>query len=332
MRLSTTNVIGLILGFAVSTILATSAWAQPGPHFGPWSALEPVSVVNTDDNEMACSISHDGLRLYFQRGVPGNIWVSHRESTKADWGEPVMLPDTINTAANEVQAFESIDGHWLYFGSNRPGGLGGMDIWVSWRQNKHDDTAWEAPVNVSAVNTAGFENAPMLFVDECTGTTQLYFGAAPGPGGTQPFADIYMSTLGPTGFGSPVAVSELNVAGYLDGKPWLRRDGLEIFFVSYRNGPGPMVTGAIYSATRESTEEPWSDPFIAIGRSASGEPGDAWITTPVLSWDAQTLYVGVNQMTGTDNGDIYVAHREKVTGRRSIDLAPFEPARSYRFK
>lgn len=318
MKHTITIIFGRIAAMAIALFLLSgfsSVFAQSaGPHFGPWSALEPITILNTADVEMACSISHDGLRLYIQRGVSSDIWVSHRESTKADWEEPEMLPDTINTSANEAQAFESVDGHWLYFGSNRTGGMGGMDIWVSWRKDKHDDTAWEAPVNVSALNTAGFENGPMLFFDKVTGTTQMYFASAPGAGGTQPFADIYMSNLGPTGFGVPVAVSELNVEGYLDGKPWLRRDGLEIFFVSYRGGSGPMVTGAVYSATRESTGDPWSDPFIAVGRTAAGQPGDKWITTPVLSWDAQTLYVGVNQTTGSDYGDIYVAHREKVRG------------------
>ena len=308
-------VLGLIASFVIVPCCVSSVSAQTrGPHFGPWSSLEPVTVVNSSvPIEYPSGISHDGLRLYIQR-TPGDIWVSHRDSTDADWQTPILLPSTINTAANEAQAFESIDGHWLFFGSSQPGGLGGMDIWASWRKNKNDDMAWEAPVNVYAVNSAGFENGPMLFFDDSTGATQMYFASAPGVGGTQPFADIYMSTLGPNGFGSPVAVSELNGAGYLDGKPWVRRDGLEIFFVSYRLGP-PMNTGAIYSATRKSTDEPWSDPFIAINVLPAGQPGDRWITTPVLSWDGSELYVAANQ-PGTDNGDVYVAPREKVKGRK----------------
>lgn len=316
MKFPARYVLGLIASLMIAPCFINSVMGgTPGPHFGPWSSLEPVAILNTDAAEMACSISHDGLRLYFQRGAPSDIWVSHRESTKADWEAPVRLSEPINTEYVEGQAFESSDGHWLYFGSARPGGLGSMDIWVSWRKDKHDDMAWEAPVNVSAVNSAGFENGPMLFFDDTTGTTQMYFASARGLGplGTQPYADIYMSTLGPNGFGPPEAVSELNGDGYLDGKPWVRRDGLEIFFVSYRLVP-PMNTGAIYSSTRVSTDEPWSDSFIAINVLPAGQPGDRWLTTPVLSWDAQTLYVGLNQWTGTDNGDIYVAHREKIRG------------------
>jgi len=317
MRFSLKYVVGLIASIAIVPCLISTISAQTiGPHFTEWSALEPVAILNTTANELPSSISHDGLRLYFQR-TPGDIWVSHQGGRKADWETPIKLPATINTAYMEGQAFESIDGHWLYFGSNRPGSLGGsMDIWVSWRGDKHDDMAWEAPINLASVNSVGFENAPMLFVDDRTGTTQMYLGAKPGPGGTQLYADIYVSTLGPGGFGIPVPVAELNVPTHNDGKPWLRRDGLEIFYSSYRQSAiGPFnPPGAIYTSTRLYTDQPWSAPVIVLNTFPSGQPGDGYITTPVLSWNATELYVGLNQLTGTDAGDIYVTRREKIKG------------------
>ncbi|HEX6125665.1 MAG TPA: hypothetical protein VFZ23_09885 [Pyrinomonadaceae bacterium] len=317
MKTPVSFVVGFILSVAVAHCAISSLSAQtPGPPFGPWSSLEPVAVLNTLANELPSGISHDGLRLYFQR-APGDIWVSSRPSIKAEWEVPVKLPDTINTTMyQEGQAFESMDGHWLYFGSNRPGSLG-MDIWVSWRQHKHDDMGWEAPVNLSSVNSVGFENAPMLFVDEHTGTTQMYLGAAPYLGGTQAYADIYMSTLGPNGFSMPVAVTELNVPTHNDGKPWVRRDGLEIIFSSYRQSQiGPFnPPGALYTSTRASTENPWSAPVMVINAFPAGQPGDWYVTTPVLSWSATELYVGLNQ-PGVDPGDIYVIRREKLRGRR----------------
>jgi len=130
------------------------------------------------------------------------------------------------------------------------------------------------------------------------------------------YADIYVSTLGPGGFSTPVPVAELNVPTHNDGKPWLRRDGLEIFYSSYRQSViGPFnQPGAIYSSTRSSTDEPWSPPEIVINAFPTGQPGDWYVTTPVLSWDATELYVGLNQVSGTEPGDIYVARREKIRG------------------
>lgn len=314
---------GLILIFAVSTILVTSIWAQAGPHFGPWSALEPVTaLIQAGQTEYANSISHDGQRFYFMRG--GDIFVAHRRDQASEWGDIVKLPDTVNTIGVEQNAFETIDGHWLYFGSTRLGGLGGSDIWVSWRKNVHDDLGWQEAVNVSAVNTPGFENGPILFNNDETGATEMYLAASPpcllGPcppgAGTQAGADIYISVLGPNGFGPPQIVPDINVATHHDGKPYLRRDGLELIFESYRLGPSPMSTGgAIFTATRSSTDEPWGEVTLTIQGPAlgSGLPGDRWITTPVLSRDAETLYVAVNE-PGTDLGDIYVAHREKIRG------------------
>ena len=114
-----------------------------------------------------------------------------------------------------------------------------------------DDNAWEEPVNLTAVNSVGFEGGPMLFEDETTGTVQLYLAAAPYPGGTQAVADLYVSTLGPDGFQTPVPVTELNAACCHDGKPFVRRDGLEIFFEGMLVAVAVLVTWfAIFSVMK----------------------------------------------------------------------------------
>jgi hypothetical protein len=294
-----------------------------GPHYSAWSELEKVSALSLPGHtEYANCISHDGLRFYFMRD--GDIYVAHRPDQASEWGDIAKLPDTINSPAAENNAFETIDGHWLFFGSVRPGGVGGSDIWVSWRKNVHDDSGWQPAVNLSVVNTPGFENGPMVFENDETGVTELYFAASPPcllvpcvPGaGTQAGADIYMSLLGPNGFDAPQILANINVSTHHDGKPYVRRDGLELIFESYRLGPPtqPMATGgAIWTATRLSTDQPWSDPVVTFEGPIYSGGGDRWITTPVLSRDAETLYVAANE-PGTDLGDIYVAHRGKVRG------------------
>jgi hypothetical protein len=294
------------------------------PHYTEWSALEPVLEFNTNANELPNAISHDGLTFYFFRN--GDIYVSHRPDRNSDWETPIALPATINmpSPSADTNAFETTDGHWLFFGSTRSGGMGGSDIWLSWRKNVHDDQGWQAAVNVSAVNTAGFENGPALVENAETGMTELYFAAspcaaAPCPAGTgtQAFSDLYVSILGANGFETPELLANLSDSTHHDGKPWVLRGDRELFFESYRLGPPPMSTGgAIFMSTRSSGDQPWGDPVVILtGPSSPGSPGDRWLTTPVLSRDALTLYLGVNQ-TGTDIGDIYEAHRQKVTGSR----------------
>lgn len=319
MRLSVKNLAGLIAVIAIALIFQINVNTQAqsfGPHYTEWSAPEPIPNISLPGvHETPTCISHDGLRLYFNRS--GDIYISHRPSRDAEWGAAVVLPALNTQSYAETGAFESTDGHWLYFSSNRPGGLGTHDIWVSYRSHVHDDAAWEEPVNLSAVNSVGYDSGPMLFEDETTGITQLYFHASPFLGGTQAVMDIYVSTLGPNGFEAPVPETELNAVNHLDGKPNVRRDGLEMIFMSFRVSPLPWAApGYIYVSTRSSMEQPWSAPTVAIGTANPGSPGDRWVTSPALSRDAAMLIVSVNELNSDNSGDLYVSYRTKIRGPR----------------
>jgi hypothetical protein len=236
--------------------------------------------------------------------MDSDLYVVHRPNLEADWGEPVKLPDGINTDADERTAFVSADGLSLYFTSDRAEGVGSLDLYVSRRTNVDDDSAWQPPENLSAVNSPGFDAGPTLFEDE-SGVTHLYFACAPEPGGTQEVTDIYVSTLGPGGFEPPLRVAELSSPGS-DRRPSVRHDGLEIYFVSDRSG----VT-TIYRSVRSSTTEPWLPPVAVFDPADLGHPRPVEIESPVLSWDGTTLFLGVYRDYRT-NHDIYVAHRRKV--------------------
>src|SRR5262249_6104396 len=81
-----------------------------------------------------------------------------------DWSTPVNLGPTINTTFNESGAALSEDGLSLYFNSNRPGGVGGPDIWVSQRDSVDDE--WGAPVNLGpTINTTSAETVPAFSRD-----------------------------------------------------------------------------------------------------------------------------------------------------------------------
>jgi hypothetical protein len=83
----------------------------------------------------------------------------------SDWAAPVNLGPIVNSASIDAGPAVSKDGLTLYFGSDRPGGFGGLDLWVTERSSL--DAAWGPPANLGAnVNSASLENVPALSRDE----------------------------------------------------------------------------------------------------------------------------------------------------------------------
>jgi len=303
----------IVLSVALFLMSAPGATAQ---RYSAWSTPTVFDEVNTSSAlEFASAISKDDLSFYFQRGdvtMSGeDIWVIHRERKDAPWGTPEKLPDTVNSSYNDRGAFVSSDGHWLYFASDRPGGRGGFDLMASYRQHTHDDSAWEPASNLddlgSPINTKGFDSGPALFEDEESGLTYMYFVSNPA-GSQNNGVDIYASVRNPDGsFEPPVKVQELSDPSWNEGRPYLRRDGLEIFFQS--NRPGSVGQSQdLWTSTRAATHDPWSTPIpVDELNTAAGD------VTPALSWDGLTLYFARRPSAATD-AQILFSTREKVHG------------------
>jgi len=130
-----------------------------------------------------------------------------RCETLGPWSEPVNLGPPINTEALEGSATLSRNGLSLYFTSNRPGSLGGNDIWVS--QRACADCPWEEPQHVPNINSAAADAGPSLSAD---GRLLFFHSSRPGsvvnPLNGQPSLDIWVSHRSdPTddlGWGPPV--------------------------------------------------------------------------------------------------------------------------------
>src|SRR5262249_35573650 len=226
---------------ALIAVVLFALLVSGAPKYSPWAV--PVNlgaVVNSPANENGPAISKDGLSLYFASDRPGgfgdiDIWVSQRASLESPWGPPINLGQAINTLNIENIPALSRDEHWLFFNSTRSGGLGGVDLWVSYREHTKDDLGWQQPVNLGpAVNTAFNDAGASYFQNDDTGTPLLYFNSNR-PGGRGSF-DIYVSQIFPDGSFSPATlVPELSGPAD-DQRPSVRFDGLEVFFFSTRPG------------------------------------------------------------------------------------------------
>jgi hypothetical protein len=298
---------------AVGLLGAVATISAAAPMYSEWS--EPVNLgptVNTASFENGPALSKDGLSLYFQSDRPGgfganDIYVSQRDSVDDDWGAPVNLGATINTAAPETVPAFSRDGHWMFFTSDRAGGFGGEDLWVSWRPHTHDDFGWEAPVNLGPnINTASIDAGPSYFENDDAGALQLFW-VSQRPGGLGS-GDLYMSELQPDGtWGPATAISELNSSGN-DFAPDIRHDGLEIFFSS--NRAGGVGVGDIWAATRDAVDAPWSTP-VNLGPTVNTSAQDG---QPSLSADRKTLIFQSNRAGGFGASDLWMTTRSKERG------------------
>src|SRR5690606_16699786 len=159
---------------------------------GKWQA--PVSIskqINSSANEGAATISGDGKTLVFtacnRSGGLGDcdLYISNR--TGKEWSRPKNLGNLINSRGWDSQPSLSADGRTLYCTSNRGGGMGREDIWVTYL---NDDGTWKAPQNMGTpINTPGRDMAPYI---HGSGST-LYFVSDGhiGMGGL----DVYLSNL-----------------------------------------------------------------------------------------------------------------------------------------
>jgi WD40-like Beta Propeller Repeat len=310
---------GVALALVAAGGVAASAAALP-TGFSDWSPATRVEAQpGTPDSfngpalDGCPFISHDGRTLYMASNRPGglgglDIWVARRESPDDPWGAPENVGAPVNSAANDFCPTIDRNDHTLFFVSNRGGGCGGADIYVT----RHRPDGWDAPHNVGCnVNSAADEASPSPLPEPGRGKV-LYFSSVR-PGGFAPDAagatvgdsDLYVSRRHDGVYGTPELVPGVNT-GFEDGQPNLRRDRREIFFFS--NRPGTLGMADIYAATRASAFDTWSEPFN-LGPNVNSADGAE--TRPSLSWDGTTLYFGSNRPGGDGSTDHYMTTRSR---------------------
>ncbi len=131
-----------------------------------WGEPEVKATISSPkSNQATISVSGDGQQLFMYKDINGNgeIYVSNYELESDDFGTPVKMGSDINTEHWETHATVSADGQTLYFVSDRPGGLGGRDVY---RCKKLPNGEWSLAQNVGApINTPNDEDSPYFHPD-----------------------------------------------------------------------------------------------------------------------------------------------------------------------
>ncbi|HET8861203.1 OmpA family protein [Marivirga sp.] len=134
---------------------------------GDWGQPNKIAI-NTSENVGTAGISPDGQQMlvFIGSADKGNLFMMKKESE--GWSQPAVL-EGLNSRDLESTASITPDSKKIYFASNRPGGFGGMDIWVA---TKQANGTWGDIENLGKeVNSKYDEDAPFIHPDMKT----LYF-------------------------------------------------------------------------------------------------------------------------------------------------------------
>ncbi|MDQ3548797.1 MAG: hypothetical protein M3439_08250 [Chloroflexota bacterium] len=310
----------IIVVALVASALSSVALAAPG-EFEEWSVAQRVeSIPGTDPSFNGPAIdgcpfvSSNGKSFFMasnrEGGLGGiDIWVSMRDNVNDPWGAPVNVGAPLNSAANDFCPTPARGGHLFYFVSNRDGGCGGDDIYVTRLKRDGRSYGWGTPENLGCdVNSAANEASPMPIRERGSGPVLYFSSNRLGGFATEPAdatigdSDIYVSRSHGGVFGPAELVLGVNSASE-DGHPNISRDGTEMFFFSTQ--PGTLGMADIYWSTRSNTSDTWSTP-VNLGPNVNSADAE---TRPSLSWDGTTLYFGSTRPGGEGASDIYVTTR-----------------------
>jgi Tol biopolymer transport system component len=251
------------------------------------------SVINSSARDAEPTFTPDGQTMYFncfdRQGEEGSdICVSYLQGL--DWTEPTIVWEVSTREHMEVEPLLSPDGQQLYIMSTRPGGKGGMDIWVS----DLVGGKWSTPRNLDGpINSA--------YADHC-----LYFTG-------QEWETAYWTSTRPGGFGgNDIWTSERIDGVWQDAKnlgPNVNSaasehhslpspDGNSLYITSIREGG--FGGEDIFVTTRDADGD-WSE-LVNLGSQVNSDKADR---CPAFSPDFKTFFFDSERSGGFGNKDLW---------------------------
>jgi len=264
----------IVLGLSLLSLLSGSLAAQ-----GIWSpSVQEPGLVSTPTDDYQPTITQDLKTIYFSSARAGglgsnDIWMCTRTDVLSPWSAPTNLGAPVNTVSGEFYLSVRGDNLELIFSSNRAGGAGDDDLWVSTRASTA--APWGAPTNILALNTSSFEDDPALSDDGLV----LYFTVGPGYGAAG--AGIARASRASTAaaFGPATLLTELDTASF-EHSPATAK--------SLNSGPWFKDQALIFSSTDVGTliGNLGSSDFYLVVRSA---PGVAFANINIMPASATNL-------------------------------------------
>ncbi len=225
-------------------------------------------------------------------------------SSDYEWSAPENLGAVINTAAGEGSPCLSSDGLTLLFDSDRPGGQGKTDLWMSRRPTLI--APWSAPENLGAtVNSSENEKVPTLSSD---GLALLF---ASDRGQSDKRYKLWWchrkTTSEPWSTPTTQQLEVTAAAGVSDYEPELAADGLSLLFTSFPR-VGTHGLEDLWQCRRSKTTEPWG-PVQNLGAIVNGPAKDM---DPALSSDGRVLLFVSDRPGGLGKADFWWSSRPSL--------------------
>lgn len=241
---------------------------------------EPITGLTFDQDVFGPALSRDGRTLYFSGYVAGEqqIYSAVRDARGGAFSDVTALP-VINSTGREGTPFLSANAERFYFFSERGGGFGNRDIWVSPVQGQ----GLGPPELVRGINSRASDLLPWLSLDELT---VIFVSTRPGGSGA---SDVWRATRSGVdqAFDAPVSVSELS-SGRNEGRVVLSSDGLTAYFSSDRDGGRGAAD--LWTAPRQNTDQSFSEVVNLWPLNTDGNEQDV-----ALSSDETELFFASNR-------------------------------------
>ena len=277
---------------------------SPAPDKGDWKFDTPTNLgdtVNSPQDDTEPVLSADGLTLIFASNRPGgfggdDLWMATRPDIDQPFSQPVNLGERVNSSRDDTAATLSSDGRRLIFASNRSGGRGDFDLWISSRTTTDGD--FRSPVNLSSVvNSPYRDSEPALSND----ARQLFFHSNR-PGGE---SQLWMSSRANESedFGRPVNLGDGFRIRQSQHSPALADHGTRLFFHAGRSDGDP---GTLYVARRPTHTDRFADPQPVSGRVNTESIEGA----PFMSSNGRTLLFASNRKGGNGELDLWWSTRD----------------------
>ncbi len=245
----------------------------PNEDYGPPEVVAELAASgDDDDDDEKPTLTADRLELFFlstRSGGPGggDVWHASRSNVADAWSAPSLVAEVSSTFQEKSPAI-SADGLTLWVASDRPGGQGGLDIWVSTRATRTTD--WLVPVRVTALNSPGDEiprppgQDGLIMPLGYRGVSNLTYQI-----------DVASRSALDASWMAPAPLSEVDTAN-IDVDGFLSDDGLTLHFstdrlhkgdqdlyVAHRSGVGDAFTAFAPLGglnTPDTDRDPWLSP------------------------------------------------------------------------